>query len=205
MSGVEIVGRSSSHFTRLVRIFAHELGVEHSFRPVMDLTSLDLAVYAGNPALKIPTLVTGEGHWFGSENICRELARLADRRADVVLRGDVADRLVANAEELTLQAMTTEVSFIMAKMSGADRVPPKLLQGLENSLQWLDQHVDETLGRLPPGRALGFLDVSLFCLVTHLPFREVLDPSPYARLIAHRDRFGARKGARQTEYRYDAA
>ena len=155
-STIEIVGRSSSSFTRVVRIFAVALAVEHSFRPVMDLTSLDAAPYAGNPALKIPTLVTAEGPWFGSENICRELARRAGRRTEVVLRGDVDDRLVANFEELTVQAMTTEVAFVMAKMSGGNAVPPKLIRSLESTLRWLDEHVDRALSLLPPQRIISF-------------------------------------------------
>ncbi|HVY46991.1 MAG TPA: hypothetical protein VHB21_13985 [Minicystis sp.] len=43
---------------------------------------------------------------------------LAASKAPVVLRGDVADLVVANAEELTVQAMLTEVSIILAKMGG---------------------------------------------------------------------------------------
>ena len=51
---VTLVGRSSSHFTRTARIFALELGVQHAFRPVLDMTTPDPAAYADNPALKVP-------------------------------------------------------------------------------------------------------------------------------------------------------
>lgn len=57
MTGVVLVGRSSSHYTRTVRLFAMEMGVAHVFRPVLDLTSLDVVDYAGNPALKIPDVL----------------------------------------------------------------------------------------------------------------------------------------------------
>ena len=70
-----IVGRSSSHFTRTTRIFAHELGVAHEFRPVVDMTTLDPRVYAENPALKVPILIDAEGPLYGTENICRALTR----------------------------------------------------------------------------------------------------------------------------------
>jgi glutathione S-transferase len=202
MDALEIVGRSSSHFTRTARIFALELGVAHTFRPVLDLTTLDATAYADNPALKVPALVSAEGPLFGTENICRELVRRA-APARVVLRGDVADRLVANAEELTLQAMLTEVSLILAKVAGSSGAP-KLEPSLINSLRWLDENVDRALARLPPERLLSFFEVSLFCLVTHLPWRQVLDVAPYHRLAAHADRFGERNGARQTAYRFDA-
>src|SRR3974390_274488 len=99
MTDLVLVGRSSSHYTRAARIFALEAGVGHAFRPVLDMTSLDPAAYAGNPTLKVPALIDADGPLFGTENICRELARRSPARSRIVLRGDVGDRLVANAEE----------------------------------------------------------------------------------------------------------
>src|SRR5678815_1962623 len=128
MTDLVVVGRSSSHFTRTARIFALELGVPHAFQPVFDLTALDAETYAGNPALKVPVLV------IGAENICRELVRRSGRGAEVVLRGAVADRRVANAEELVLHAMSTEVSLIVAQFAGDARLaPPKLDRSLDGS------------------------------------------------------------------------
>lgn len=73
MEGIELIARSSSHFSRVARIFALELGVPHRFTSILDLTSLDATKYSDNPVLKVPVLVTLEGPWFGSENIAREL------------------------------------------------------------------------------------------------------------------------------------
>ena len=70
-----LVGRSSSHFTRIARIFAHELEVAYEFQPVLDLTSVNRADYADNPTLRVPILRTEAGTWFGALNICRALAR----------------------------------------------------------------------------------------------------------------------------------
>src|SRR5262245_36468073 len=146
MTELILVGRSSSHFTRVTRIFALELGVQHSFRIVFDIMSLDTATFADNPALKVPVLVDRDGALFGSENICRELVRRAGKRAEVVLRGDVADRRVANLEELTLHVMSTEVSLITAKLAGDERpLPPKIARSFDNSLAYLDAHVDAAL------------------------------------------------------------
>jgi hypothetical protein len=47
--------------------------------------------------------------------------------------------------------------------------------------------------------------VSLFCLVTHLPFRKVMEVGAYQRLQAFCRTFGQRPGARATEYRFDTA
>ncbi|MCW5834081.1 MAG: glutathione S-transferase [Labilithrix sp.] len=206
MSAISLVGRSSSHFTRVARIFALELGLEHTFRPVLDLTTLEPAMYAGNPALKIPVLVDEAGPLFGTENICRELALRSGRRPEAVLRGDVRARVVANVEELTLHVMSAEVSVIMAKASGEGRcMSPKTMRSIENALRYLDENVEGMLSALPPQRTLSFVEVALFCAVTHLPFREVLDVSSWTRLEVFCSQFAQRPSARGTEYRFDAA
>ncbi len=177
----------------------------HSFRPVFDMTSTAPATYAGNPALKVPVLLDGDGPLYGTENICRELARRSPARSRVVLRGELEHRLVANAEEMTLHVMSSEVSLIMAKVAGDARlVPPKIQRSLENSLRYLDDCVDRLLEVLPADRLISFVEAALFCVVTHLPFREVMDVADYARLNAFCERFGERSSARQTEYRFDA-
>jgi glutathione S-transferase len=206
VSGLLLVGRSSSHFTRTARIFALELGVPHTFRPVLDMTTLETAAYADNPALKVPVLVDEQGSLFGTENICRELVRRSGKASTVVLRGEVNDRLVANAEELTLHAMSAEVSLILAKMNGDGRLaPPKVSRSLENSLTYLDENLHALLAALPAGRALSFVEVALYCVLTHLPFRQVMDVARWARLGEFCKRFGDRESARATEYRFDAA
>jgi glutathione S-transferase len=206
MTDLVLVGRSSSHFTRVARIFALELGVPHAFRPVLDMTSPDAATYANNPALKVPVLVDGDGPLFGTENICRELARRSQMRAKVVFRGDVADRGVANAEEMTLHVMSSEVSLILAQIAGDERLaPPKVRRSIENGLAYLNDGVDRALAALPADRALSFLEAALFSLVTHLPFRKIMDVAGYERLTAFCDQFGERESAKQTEYRFDAS
>jgi glutathione S-transferase len=201
-----IVGRSSSHFTRTARIFAIELGIAHAFRPVLDITSLDSANYADNPALKVPSFIDEQGALFGTENICRELVRRSGRRSNVVMRGDVSERVVANAEELTLHVMSSEVSLIMAKVAGDVRLaPPKVTRSVENCLQYLDENVEALVRALPEDRLLSFVEVSLFCVVTHLPFRQVMDVGSWSRLGEFCRRFEEREGARATEYRFDAA
>jgi glutathione S-transferase len=161
-----IIGRSSSHFTRVVRVFAHELEIAHTFEPVFDLQTLDVDNYAGNPALKIPILVDESGPLFGAENVCRELTRhSAIDRSLVLLRGDVQDRLVANAEELTLHVMSSGVSLIMAKLDNPGTEPTKPRHSIEACLDYLDREIDAVLQRLPARRRVSFVEVALFCVV----------------------------------------
>lgn len=201
-----IIGRSSSHFTRITRIFAAETDVDYTFRPVLDLLSLDPENYAGNPALKVPVLETPEGNWFGALNICRELARRSKANPRIVWPEDLDRPLLANAQELAVQAMATEVSLIMSKMAnqaGGGQGPSKMAGSLEATLGWLESNLDAVLAALPEARDLSYLEVSLFCLVTHLEFREVAPVTSYARLVQFRDAFGARPSAAGTPYAFD--
>ena len=203
-----IVGRSSSHFTRVTRIFASELDVEYEFDVVYDLSSLLSEDYAGNPALKVPILQTADGAWFGALNICRELARLSKRKLRVVWPEALLQPLPANAQELTAHAMATEVALIMSAASAADATSAahiKTRTSLVNAMAWLDSNAPKALTTLPSDRDLSYLEVCLYCLVTHLEFRSILPMADYPELLAFRERFSERESARQTSYRFDRA
>jgi glutathione S-transferase len=203
MSQLQIVGRSSSHFTRTSQLFALELELPYEFRPVLDMTSLEAGNYGDNPALKVPILIDEQGPLYGTENICRELLRRSGRTAQVVMRGDVSARLVLNAEELILSAMSAEVSLITARAANAGAAAPKLLRSIENCLDYLERHLDGVLAALPAKRQLSFVEATLFCLLRHLPFREVMSVDAWPQLQAYADHFGQRSSARATEYRFD--
>lgn len=199
-----LFGRSSSHFTRVARLFAAELGVSYSFRIVPDLLSTDADAYGGNPALKIPSLQTPHGVWFGALNVCRELGRLSDRKLRIVWPEELDRPLTANAQELVVTGMATEVALILAKLSGTPESAHqlKMRQSLLNTLEWLEAHSADALSALPD-RDLSFLEVTLFCFVTHVAFRDVLPTSPYPNLNEFCRSFGARPAAIATEYRFD--
>jgi glutathione S-transferase len=200
-----IIGRSSSHFTRVTRIFAQELGLEPALRVVPSLASASASDYGGNPALRIPALVAPSGTWFGALNVCRELTRHARLERRVIWPEALERPLLANAQELTVQAMSTEVSLIMGSLNGA-QLPEahreKLGASLRGCLGWLEENIAAVLDLLPP-RELSFLEVTLFCLVTHLEFRSLLPGGDYARLQAFCARFAERDSARATPFRFD--
>jgi glutathione S-transferase len=206
-----LVGRSSSSFTRVARIFAAEAHVSCELTVVRDLLSLTREDYGGNPALKLPILHTGEGGWFGALNICRILARSSSRALRVVWPEDLHTPLLANAQELTVHALATEVSLVMSKLGAASEsgasenaYRTKLHASLENVLAWLDSNLSAILAALPAERDLSYLEVTLFCLLTHLEFRQVLPVTNYAELAAFCLRFGERASARETPYFFDS-
>jgi glutathione S-transferase len=200
-----LVGRSSSHFTRIVSIFAAELGVACEFEPVFDIKSREARVFGENPLLRVPSLRTPEGIWFGSLNACRELARRSAPGVPVVWPEDFREPAGANAQEIVTDAMNTGVVIVLARATGlADDVPllEKPFARLRGALAWLEANLDAVLATLPE-RRLSFLEVSAFCLLTHLEFRELGRLDGHARLQDFCARFGARPSARQTSYRFD--
>src|SRR5262249_38989916 len=156
----------------------------YSLSVVRDLMSADRNSYASNPALRVPILEAPTGTWFGALNISRELWRSSGQRLRMVWPEDLRLPLLANAQELTLQAMATEVTLIMEKVTGAGAGPhsAKLHESLAGMLGWLDTNVSEIRGALPADRELSYLEVTLFCLVTHLAWRGVVPPERLAPL-----------------------
>jgi glutathione S-transferase len=201
-----IVGRSSSHFTRLVRIFALELGVACEFAPVYDLSSLDARDYGGNPALKLPVLKMDEASIFGAENICRALADLAPVHQRIVWPEDVRDVQARNAQEFVWHAMQAQVQLgfgTQIAMLPVDSVYfVKAATGMQNVLEWLDERVQAVIDALPP-HDLSMFEASLFCLIEHVEFRATVSLTPYGRLTAFALAFGQRASAQQTPYVFD--
>jgi glutathione S-transferase len=202
-----LIGRSSSHFTRIARIFAAELGVDYAFQVVRDLMSSNPEDYGGNPALRIPVLKTPQGTWFGALNIARELWRRSSSRPRVIWPEDLDVPVLANAQELVLQSMATEVSLVMAKVGGGasegNAHQAKMRTQLINMMEWLEQNAKAVLAALPSQRDLSFLEVTLFCLVTHLEFRQVLPTAPYAELNRLCQQLATRASIQATAFRFD--
>lgn len=201
-----ITGRSSSHFTRLVRVFAQELGVACEFAPVYDLASLDARDYAGNPALKLPVLTKDGATVFGAENICRVLAEAAPAQRRIVWPEDMHDLQTRNAQELVWHAMQAQVQLgfgtQIAQLPADSIYFAKAAAGLRNALEWLDKKLPSVIATLPP-RDLSLLEASLFCLLEHLAFRATVPLAPYGRLTAFAEQFGQRASARNTAYCFD--
>ena len=203
---IEVIGRQSSHYTRVVRLLAHELGVAHALVPIHDLLSEDPAVFAGNPALKLPALRRDGDTVWGSQNACRMIARAAPGgEAAVTWAEDARTPLLMNAHELVAHAMAAQVEVVFHEV--VSKRPPdptsrKRRASLVNSLAWLDANLDAIHAGLPPGKVAMF-ELMLFALLEHLPFRNPMDLSGWPRLTAFVAEFGTRASARATPYRFD--
>lgn len=207
---MQIVGRSSSLFTRLPLIFAEALAVPFELVPIHDMAALGPEVYAGNPALKLPILRRGDAVLFGAQNICRKIAEIAaaeGRAARIVWPEHLCDDVSRNAQELVWHGMAAQVQLIMGTVVGklpADNVFfAKTRAGLEGALRWLDGHLAEALRALPEPRDLSLFEISLFCLIEHLTFRGTLEVAPYPALERFARLFAAKPAAQRTAYRFD--
>lgn len=203
---LEIIGRQSSHYTRLTRIFAAELGLEYAFTPVYDLTSRNAADYAGNPALKLPILKLDGAPVYGSLNICRSLHRCTGGGLPVYWPEHADTPLLMNAHEILAHAMAAQVEVVLHEIVAqrpADRASLKRRQSLVDCLAWLDGHLTVIRNALP-GNGLSFFEVSLFCLTSHLPFRNPgVDITGMQQLLDFQHAFGTRASAQATPYRFD--
>lgn len=226
MSPLQIIGRSSSHFTRVPRLLAHELEVELELVVVYDFMSLAEEIHAGNPARKMPTLRRPDGGLvFGTENICRVIAEEAERARGqeqremrdkreprrIVWPEELTDDLSRNAQELVWHAMAAQVQLVVGTVIGklpADNVYfTKGRAGFEGALAWLEAHfptVLRTMDARHPDRLISLFEATLFCLVEHLQLRPTLPLEPYPKLVAFASVLAQRPSARATAYRMDA-
>lgn len=207
MTSLKLTGRSASHFTRVARVFAHELAVPIAFEVIHDLMGLDPAPYGGHPALKLPTLHVAGAPVFGTDHICRTLAALAGRAADprVVLGSD--DALVRNAQELVWHAMAAQVQLVVgvqiAKLPADNPFFAKAAAGLRGALAWLEAHHDELDAALPTPRDVSLYEVTLFCLLEHLAFRPTVALDDLPRLRAFAAAYATRPSAIATRFQFD--
>ena len=207
MNDIQIIGRSSSHFTRVTLMFAHQLAVPFELVPIYDMTQVDAAAYAGNPALKLPTLRYAGGLVFGAENICRTLAELAPAPAAIIWPEQLRQPLARNAQELVWHGMAAQVQLVLGtvicKLPADNVYFTKALTGFEAALQWLDEHLGEVRKLLPAPRDLSLFEVTLFCLIEHLVFRPTLPIDAYPALLKFSEEFGTRPAAQRTRYQVD--
>jgi glutathione S-transferase len=204
---VQLFGRSSSHFTRVARIFAEELGVAYEIVPIYDMKVQDPTLYASNPALKMPTLRIGDDIVFGTENICRTLAEHAGSPAGIVWPEQLRSVMQRNAQELVWHAMAAQVQIVLGTLVGklpADNIYfQKSLAGFAGALAWLDTYIDQIVESLPASRKLSLFETTLFCLIEHLHFRETLPVEQHSALTKFAATFAMRPAAQRTPYAID--
>lgn len=203
---IEIIGRQGSHYTRMARLLAHELGVEVTLQPIYDLLSADPDVFGGNPALKLPALRQAGVVVWGSQNVCRALARsVLGGESRVFWAEDARTPLLMNAHEIVAHTMAVQVEVVFHEVVSkrpADAASRKRRASLENCLVWLDANLVAIRTELPSDRIRMF-ELALFSVLEHFGFRNPMDLSAAPELTAFMAEFGQRESARATPYVVD--
>ena len=107
----------------------------------------------------------------------------------------------------SIVAMAAEVTLVTARLAKLAPEHPFLAKPkarIDASVLWLESELPGVLSRLPE-RTLSFLEVTAFCLATHLPFRDVRSIDDCPNLLEFSRAFGERPSAKATEYRFDRA
>ena len=203
---IEIIGRQGSHYTRMARLLAHELGVDYTLRPIYDLLSEDPAVFGGNPALKLPALRQNGTVVWGSQNVCRALARsVLGGESRVFWAEDARTPLLMNAHEVMAHTMAVQVEVVFHEVVSKrppDTASRKRRASLVNCLGWLDANLPAVQAELPAER-IRLFDLGLFAVLEHFGFRNPMDLSAMPQLTGFMAAFGQRASALATPYRVD--
>ena len=207
MSRLVLAGRSSSHFTRLARIFAIESGRDFDFELLEDLASTNAENYSGNPSLTIPVLLVDDQAVLGSVNICRKFAELSGQREHYSLPEDfIGCQLLQNAHELVMTGMSAQVTIVFstlfAGIARENSLVMKSHERLNGLLAWLNTNWQEILAQLPQG-TLSTIEVGLFCLLEHIDFRGTEGIFVGRELQEFVTNFGARQSAEDTPFKMD--
>jgi glutathione S-transferase len=207
MSRLVLAGRSSSHFTRLARIFAIESGCDFEFELLEDLASTNAENYSGNPSLTIPALLVDREPVLGSVNICRRFAELSGQRERYSLPEDfIGSQLLQNAHELVMTGMSAQVTIVFstlfANIAKENGLVMKSQQRLNGLLAWLNTNWQEILAQIPQEK-LSTIEAGLFCLLEHIDFRRTEGITIGDELRKFVTNFGAKQSAKDTPFKMD--
>jgi glutathione S-transferase len=149
-----------SHFARKDRILIDALGLDVELIDAGNVAVTDQAQFAGNPLMKVPTLITDQGQVvFESDPIAEYLVRTFDPEDRfAVLTTDLDTR---NARSVMNGVMAADVELVMAERTGIDAGKyqryDKFLSTIHQGLGWLQQR---------PELFTGATDYSAFHLVS---------------------------------------
>jgi len=143
-----LYGTPRSHFTRIVRITCHELGLEVDSVDVGNVLTAES--FGGNPLMQVPVLVDGEHTVWDSYNICRYVV---EREGRDPLGMESLDWERRNLVSIIQGVMNAEVRLILAERSGMETTGPlfdKARETLRRGLSWIDERIESEAGLTYP-------------------------------------------------------
>jgi len=196
MDTLRLYGTPLSHFTRKLRILLLELGVAHEFVRVPGVLATSSAAYAGNPLMRVPTLMRGSEMMIESDHIARSLVGEFDPADRLGVRSERIEAL--NRLAVVTGIMNNEVVLLLARRGGLEDVAGvayfrKLLQANDQGLAWLEGRVD------PEREAFDYVDIATICLWQHMQhYAFMTNLERYPRIAARVARFAERPSVAST-------
>ena len=144
-----LYGTPRSHFTRIVRILGHELGLEYQWIDVGNIGTAE--AFGGNPLMAVPVLADGDRTIWNSHDICRYLV---EREQADPLGVETLDWMGRRFLTVIHGVMNAEVRLILAERSGLETrgvvVFDKTRETIRQGLGWLDANVETYRGLTYP-------------------------------------------------------
>ena len=196
MDKPQLHGTPLSHFTRKIRILLAELGVDFDFVRASSVLATSPESYAGNPLMRVPTLVHGETTVIDSDHIARYLVTTFDPNDTLRVRSERVPDM--NRLAVVSGIMNNVVVLILARRGGLADIEKvayfrKLTTAIDTALTWLDGDAD------PDDESFDYRDVATICMWQHLEhYALVPDLARHGRLAARVSRFAARPSVTST-------
>lgn len=191
---MQLLGSTTSPFVRRIRIWATLNNLPIDFINLDIFSEQDRqTMIAHNPARKIPVLIDHDFTLCDSNSIIRYLLEKADQP---LLSWQQENYLtIINACNDSL------VEILLCQRSGFDTNSDKLFFNLQNeriveTLAYLNTHLSE-----PVFKSCEYLNISLYCLLDWIRFRELTDFSQLNNLVDFYHKFADKAAVQQTDPR----
>jgi glutathione S-transferase len=170
-----------SHYARKDRILIDALKLDVQLLDAGNVADQDPELFAGNPLMKVPTLITDEGQAiFESDHIAEYLVRQHDPQDRYQVL--TTDLKALNARAVMNGVMAAEVELVMAERSGIDAGKyqryAKFRNTVDQGLAWL-----EARSAMFEDNVISYAGFHLVCLWDHLVLYQMF-ALPYPRLQA---------------------
>ena len=192
---MQLISTVASPYARRIRIWALENNCD------LELVTLDIfseqdrpTMISKNPARKIPILVDGDLALGDSNSILRYLLEKTAQEKLTWAQENLLTIINACNDSL--------VEMVLCKRSGFDTQSDKLFFNLQNeriaqTLSYLNTHLTDD-----EFKSCECLNISLYCPLDWICFRELTDFSQHSALVAFHQQYSEREAAIDTNPRH---
>lgn len=191
---MQLIGSIPSPFARRVRMWAIENSCDLALVNLDIFSEQDRPTMASkNPARKIPILIDGDLTLSDSSTILRYLIAKTGKTPLSWPQEHLLN--IINACNGSL------VEIALSRRSGFDTNDDKLFFNLQNeriaqTLSYLNSHLNDD-----EFKGCECLNISLYCLLDWICFRELTDFSQHSALVSFYNVYGKRQAAKETDPR----